>query len=248
MNLHRRTIGLLLFFGLPTAGLFSQAQPNELYTGPLVTFYENANYRGNAFTLKPGDSIENLNGFNFDQGGRSNDRISSIRIQGNVEVVLFENSRFGGHVMRITQSVRNLADRRLPPDVQGTWNDRISSIQVDETRRTPRPQAPEVIIRRAYLDVLGRPADPEGLSYFRSLVVDQGWDERMVRDQLYKSDEYRTEGVNRIIIRAYKDVLKREPDPEGLENYRRLILDQGWTDQQIRAALRNSDEYKNRQK
>ncbi|TVR52169.1 MAG: hypothetical protein EA425_05540 [Puniceicoccaceae bacterium] len=48
----------------------------------------------------------------------------------------------------------------------------------------------------------------------------------------------------RIIHRAYRDLLGRRPDEEGLRNYRRRIIDQGWTEAQVRDAIRNSHEYR----
>jgi hypothetical protein len=46
-----------------------------------------------------------------------------------------------------------------------------------------------------------------------------------------------------IVRRAYQDVLGREPDEQGLRAYRSHIIDDGWTEQQVRDALRNSAEY-----
>jgi hypothetical protein len=52
--------------------------------------------------------------------------------------------------------------------------------------------------------------------------------------------------VDLIIRRAYKDVLKREPDPSGMANYRRLMINERWSEQKVRDNLRNSPEYRNR--
>lgn len=49
---------------------------------------------------------------------------------------------------------------------------------------------------------------------------------------------------DRIVRRAYDDILEREPDAAGLRLYRSRIIDDGWTEQQVREALRNSPEYK----
>jgi hypothetical protein len=48
--------------------------------------------------------------------------------------------------------------------------------------------------------------------------------------------------ADRIVRRAYQDVLNREPDESGLREYRRRIIDDGWTEQQVREVLRNSAE------
>ena len=49
--------------------------------------------------------------------------------------------------------------------------------------------------------------------------------------------------ADRIVRRAYDDVLEREPDAAGLRLYRSRIIDDGWTETQVRDALRKSPEY-----
>lgn len=53
-----------------------------------------------------------------------------------------------------------------------------------------------------------------------------------------------TEDPDRIVRRAYQDLLGREPDPTGMRTYRSHIIDDGWTEQQVREALRRSPEYR----
>lgn len=48
----------------------------------------------------------------------------------------------------------------------------------------------------------------------------------------------------KIIRRAYQDILEREPDPSGLRHFRSMIIDRGWSENQVRDALRASDEYR----
>lgn len=217
--------------------------------GPRVIFYQQADFRGDALVVYPGESIENLSGRSFEGGGSLNDRISSIRVEGGAEVYVFENSRYRGAVMRLTESVRDLTGRLLPDSVSASWNDRISSFRVEARRRDARDEAraePDVIIKRAYLDLLVREPDPTGLRNYRNLIIDQGWTELMVRDHLRRSDEFRREGADRIIRRAYLDVLEREPDPTGLNHYRRLLLDKNWTEGDVRDDLRRSAEFRNK--
>ena len=51
---------------------------------------------------------------------------------------------------------------------------------------------------------------------------------------------------DQIVRRAYQDILERDPDPAGLRAYRSRIIDDGWTEQQVREALRASPEYRER--
>ena len=112
---------------------------------------------------------------------------------------------------------------------------------------TNRGMRPEPIIRRAYQDILGRDPDPEGMRTYRANIVDRGWTEQDVREALRNSPEYqsgaaRTASADRIINRAYQDILGRQPDPEGLSTYRRNIIERGWDEQDVRTALRRSQE------
>jgi hypothetical protein len=245
---------LLLLLGLLSVTLVGQAQPRDRdwdrgrdrdrERGPRVIVYEDAEYRGDRLVLYPGDSLENLSGLTFENGGRLNDRITSIRVEGGAEVYVHADARFRGAVMRITENTRDLTGRLLPGSVSASWNDRISSLRVEVRRRDEPKTEPDTIIKRAYLDLLGREPDPAGVRDYRSLIIDQGWTEIMVRDNIRRSDEFRREGADRIIRRAYLDVLRREADPEGLRFYRGRVLEKNWTEGDVRDALRKSDEYR----
>jgi Domain of unknown function (DUF4214) len=106
---------------------------------------------------------------------------------------------------------------------------------------------PNTIVRHAYQEILGRDPDPEGLRSYRSKIVNEGWTEQDVRQALRNSPEYasmdrRTASADRIIRHAYQDILHREPDPSGMETYRRNIIENGWDEQAVRRALRRSPE------
>jgi hypothetical protein len=245
---------LLLLLGLLSATTASQAQPRDRdhdrgrdrdrERGPRVIIYEDAEYRGDRLVLYPGDSLENLSGLTFENGGRLNDRISSLRVEGGAEVSVHADARFRGAVMRLTENTRDLTGRLLPGSVSTSWNDRISSLRV-EVRRRDEPKAdPDIIIKRAFLDLLGREPDPSGVRDYRSLIIDQGWTEAMVRDNIRRGDEFRREGAERIVRRAYLDVLEREADPVGLKLYRTNLLEKNWSETDVRDALRRSDEYR----
>ena len=130
--------------------------------------------------------------------------------------------------------------------VPSGWNDRISSIRV---------------FGRAEVTVY-RDGDYGGSSArfvgdVRSLR-NEGWNDRVSslrvrstsqgsygsRDGGQHSSGYRGEDPDRIVRRAYEDVLDREPDPAGLRLYRSRIIDDGWSEKQVRDALRSSPEYR----
>jgi hypothetical protein len=117
----------------------------------------------------------------------------------------------------------------------------------DYYRSSNRSLRPEVAVRSAYRDILGREPDPAGLRLYRDRIVREGWSEQDVREALRTSDEYRSgsfrsASADRIVRRAYQDVLRREPDPQGLETYRRAVLEDGWEYQDVRRALARSPE------
>lgn len=51
----------------------------------------------------------------------------------------------------------------------------------------------------------------------------------------------------RIITRAYEDILGRQPDQDGMRHFRSRMIDERWDEARVRAALRASDEYRVRQ-
>jgi hypothetical protein len=66
----------------------------------------------------------------------------------------------------------------------------------------------------------------------------------MIRDNIRRGEEFRNEGANRIIHRAYREVLGREADPEGLRHFRHQLLEKNWTEGDVCDALRKSEEYR----
>jgi len=108
-------------------------------------------------------------------------------------------------------------------------------------------QDPDRVVRRAYQDILHREPDAEGLRLYRSRIIDQDWTEQDVREALRKSPEYAqrsSESADKMIRRAYQDVLGREPDTNGLYSYRNKVQNQGWDEHDVREALRKSPEFR----
>jgi hypothetical protein len=78
-------------------------------------FYEDADFRGRSFCARAGEHI-------LEMPPGMNDHISSIRLFGRTEIVVFKNVRFRGSSARFATDVRNLQ--------REGWNDIISSIRV----------------------------------------------------------------------------------------------------------------------
>jgi TorA maturation chaperone TorD len=142
--------------------------------------------------------------------------------------------------------------RTLMEEDGWTENDVRSDLRTrDDYRRHSGRGGNEVdrIIRRAYQDILNREPDREGLAGYREAMVEKGWTENDVRDALRKSPEYarqQRQSSERIVRRAYQDLLGREPDAGGLATYTARVMRDGWDEQDVRAALRKSPEFRDR--
>ncbi len=104
----------------------------------------------------------------------------------------------------------------------------------------------ERIITRAYEDILNRKPDTGGMRNYRIKMIDEGWSEEDVRNDLRKSSEASKSDVDAIIKRAYQDLLGRDPDKAGYELYRRRLQADGWEESDVRRSIRESQEYKNK--
>jgi hypothetical protein len=114
-------------------------------------------------------------------------------------------------------------------------------VVVREVRPRLDRRTAELIVQRAFREVLNRPADPDGLRLYRDRLMHEGWSEQQVIQQLQRSTEARGINADEAITRAYREALGRDPDPSGLAHYRAKWRD-GWTQGQIRDDLRRSNE------
>ena len=106
----------------------------------------------------------------------------------------------------------------------------------------------DTAVVRSFQSVLRRnPTDRELLRY-RTLMVRNGWTAADVRRDLTQRTDYRRyrndtgTRPTTAVRSAYRDVLGREPDDAGLRLYRDKMIRQGWTEQDVREALRTSTE------
>jgi plasmid stability protein len=76
-------------------------------------------------------------------------------------------------------------------------------------------------------------------------LKDEGWND-LISSLRVRSGSYgrAPEDPDRIIRRAYQDILDREPDAAGLRLYRSRMIDDGWSEAKVRETLRNSPEYR----
>ncbi len=114
-------------------------------------------------------------------------------------------------------------------------------VVIREVRPRLDRRTAEQIVHRAFREVLDRPADPEGLRTYRERLMQEGWSERQVIEQLQRSSEARGLSADATITKIYREVLGRDPDANGLGHYRAKWRE-GWTQGQIRDDLRRSQE------
>jgi hypothetical protein len=190
---------------------------------PVVTLFSQSNFTGERIVLFTGDKIDDFNFKKFPSGRTANNRVSSIRVEGAVEVTLFLYREFSGEQITVHDSVPRLSAIYLANEA-GNWDNELSSIVVRElTRRGPEP-------RHCTPDIVGPVVAPEP---------------RNNRDQTRPRAEFR-HGRNetaRIVKNAYLDVLDREPDAAGLAQYVGIVEDRGWSEDRLRQELRRSREY-----
>ena len=117
----RTQLSVIGFFCLSLAGAAvaqDRAQPRWGRMGMPTAgacFYEDTNFRGRNFCVKPGERMETL-------PAGMGDEISSVRLAGATEVTVFRDSNMRGRSARLISDVRDLKSEG--------WGDTISSIEV----------------------------------------------------------------------------------------------------------------------
>lgn len=123
----------------------------------------------------------------------------------------------------------------------------------------------DVTINQAFQNALHRNPDDYELRRYRTRVIEDHWSQRDIENDLRGRRDYWSHSdresrsrssdwdrshyaykddydVDRMIRRAYQDILGRDPDPEGLRTARINVIDRNWTEKQLRDSLRNSPE------
>jgi hypothetical protein len=132
--------------------------------------------------------------------------------------------------------------------IEEDYRDHRSSYSISEDarydyRRYTSGKEAEIIVREAYRDILHREPDEEGMRNYRSLLIDKGWSERQLRHHLANSPEVLYEQFSVMIIRAYEDLLDREPSKREIDGYVDDMTRHHWDEKKLRDMIRKSDEY-----
>jgi Peptidase inhibitor family I36 len=141
----------------------------------------------------------------------------------------YKDANFGGEYFCVD------AGRKIDSVPEG-MNDKISSIRLygraDVSVHKDRFQSGKST--RFYNDVRN--------------LKDANWNDTISSFEVHPTRGYNpnltNSDVDRIVRRAYEDILDRQPDQAGLRLYRSRMIDDGWTEKQVRDALKSSPEYK----
>src|SRR5262245_41392672 len=110
-----RVIGFIgvVMIGAASASAQTFGRPQTPQMG--ACFYEGRNFNGQYFCVRVGESSSQV-------PIGTNDRISSIRIFGTAEVIVYKDTNFAGSSKRFDYDIRDLRSEG--------WNDKISSFSV----------------------------------------------------------------------------------------------------------------------
>src|SRR5262245_8047996 len=71
-----------------------------------------------------------------------------------------------------------------------------------------------------------------------------GWSGRISSLRVQSGNGQLVRNVDEIVRSAYVELLDREPDPQGFQIYRGHMLNDGWSEDQVRGSLRSSPEFR----
>jgi hypothetical protein len=130
------------------------------------------------------------------------------------------------------------------------WSHESAAASLAVAANSSMESRTERAIRRAFNDVLDRDPTDRELRRYRDLMEDSGWSERDVREDLRRDARNRDDDrrmtrreAERIVRRAYREVLDREPDRGG-RAYVDKVLNEDWTAEDVERDLRKSAEYR----
>src|SRR5215471_5884682 len=210
-----RALFVMAALAVPSAAM-AQRWGRDPFPGSGACFFRDVEFRGEYFCVPSGEDVVRL-------PYEMNDAISSIRLFGRAEVIVFTNDRFRGGWVRFDRSIRDLRDER--------WNDRISSLRVGIEWREP-----EFRERRGRFD---------GDRFDDRDRRDGDFRDRRDDDRRGRDAGGETARARELVRRAYLSVLRREPDAAA-EAWVDVTIRNNWTQDDLEQELRKSPEYRDK--
>lgn len=237
-NADFRTFPRILLTWILGAGLaFAQPQPAQTLSPDRVTFYTEPNFKGEALTVEAGAAVEALDRLTRTATQRPwSYAISSVRVEGAARATVFTGGGYSGERLEISRDISDLYSVRRTSEPGATWDRAIASLTVTGPQRAivtapppvsryPEPRHPEQPTTVYVVPTPPpRPAPPP------PVVV------REVRPRI----DRRT--AEQMVQRAFREVLNRPADPEGLRTYRDRVMMEGWSERQVIEQLQRSSE------
>ena len=236
-----------------------------------VVLYSGENFDGVSVELLPGAEVANLADLRFADGRQVDDRISSVRVFGDLTVTLYSDPGFSGDVLELADGAPRLV--RVPRRGRN-WDNCLSSVRVSGGRcdgrgpadwdrghggrpedgggpagRPPRHDGPsgaeiERLVARAFRELLAREPNESELRKYGDAVVEQGWGRDEICADLRAGREYRTREANALIERVYREMFGREVDASARKIWLKRLVEKGWDERRFRAEMRKFDEYR----
>lgn len=189
-----------------------------------VTFFTEPNFLGEALTVEAGASVSSLDSFERANRQPWTGAISSVRVEGPAKAILYTARGFSGDKLELSASVSDLYGEPRGANGFANWDRCVASVAVTGPRivTLPSPQPQIVYPPRneqppTTVIVTPQPASPPRPVY-----------------------DLRT--ADALIHRAYREVLAREADFEGIQRYRQKLIREGWDERQLYEALQRSSE------
>ena len=257
MEEHVRLLSMALVAGLTMCVAASTASAQQWGRGGYpqagACFYEDINFGGRYFCTQAGEGAERV-------PSQLNDEISSVRVIGNAEVLVFRDRSMRGEARRLTNSIRDLRN--------AGFNDRLTSFVVQ-----PRGYADRGYGRGGYgngrygnggygndgyddggygNDGYYDPRSGNG-RYHGGRYGDGRYGEPPYGYGNGRNDRGRYQGEGRgsyeqaarMVERAYRRVFGREPD-RAAQPWVEEVLKNGWSQRQLEQALRDTPEGRGR--
>lgn len=211
---------------LVNQGLAYEVAPNQRQQGDLVVWPQDGGGYGHIGVLLSGDRV-------FEQ---------NVALPGSSTRVVAGNTVYSS---------------RIDP-FHANW--RRGGVRVYRMRNYVgnRPSVSDDQIKQVYREVLEREADEGGINHYRQQAA-KGWTIDQIRNDLMNSNERRALEASKAqaaqaaaaqkdaeltsaIKQAYRDILERDADDGGIAHYK-LQIAKGWTLDQVRQDLLNSNEH-----
>lgn len=201
--------------GVPSARAQAPVSRNH------VTFYTEPNFRGEALTVEAGANVADLSQMTRPSRKPWVFAISSIKVEGDARTIVYSAIGFQGDRLEVTRSIADLYGEMRGSGA--TWDRAIASVSVAGTRPAAPPQPPAVTrYEEPPTTVVVVPrSPPPPIRHVRPLDI---------------------RAVDAAIHRAYRQVLNRPADPDGLRLYRNRIIHEGWNESRMIAQLQRSEE------